>query len=115
MAAMTTVLTEFSDKEDSRTYTLSGHTAVRPNLVIQKRKVASGASGVASDTVSVIYGTVDEDGLPIASKVVFEVNVRRPVNIGSAETDITDALAVFRDIVAGDEFAATVSTQNYLS
>lgn len=115
MAGMTTVLTEFSDKENSRTYTLAAHTAVRPRLVIQKRRVPSGSTGSAESIVSVIYATVDEDGLPINSKVAFECSVRFPVNIGSTETDITDALAVFRDIVAGDEFANTVSTQEWLS
>lgn len=114
MAAMTTALTEYSDKENSRTYVLNGHTVVRPQLVIQKRRVPGGTSGVAETVISVIFGTVDEDGLPINSKVVLDTSIRYPVNIGSTETDITDALAVFRDIVAGDEFTNTVSTAEYL-
>lgn len=115
MAAMTTALTEFSDKENSRTYALSGHAATRPNLVIQKRSLPASNTGVAESVIQVLYGTVDTDGNPINAKVLFEAKVRYPVNIGSSETDITAALAVFRDIVAGDEFANTVTTQEYLS
>jgi hypothetical protein len=115
MAAMSTALTEFSDKENSRTYALAGHSALRPNLVIQKRSLPAGSNGVAESVIQVLYGTVDADDKPLSSKVLFEVKVRYPVNIGSSETDITDALAVFRDIVAGDEFANTVTTQEYLA
>lgn len=115
MAAMTTALTHYSNKENSRTYVTSGHTVTRPKLVIQKRKVASSNTGVQTDIISVLHGTVDEEGLPISSKVAFEVEVRRPVNIGSTETDVTDALAIFRDIVAGDEFGTVVNGSYYLS
>lgn len=114
MAGMTTVLTEFSDKENVRTFTISGHSAVRPRLVIQKRSIPASAAGVAESVVQVLRGTVDSDGTPINSKVLFEAKVRYPANIGSSETDIASALATFRDIVAGDEFASTVTTQGYL-
>lgn len=115
MAAMTTVLTEFSDSGNSRTYTLSSHSANRANLVIQKRKVPSGNTGTIESTFSVIHATVDEDGLPIQGKVAAEVSFRYPMQIGSTETDITEVLATLRDIVAGDEFANTVNTQEWLS
>ena len=42
MAAMTTVLTDFSQSGNSRTRTTSGHTAVKPKLVIEKRRVPEG-------------------------------------------------------------------------
>jgi hypothetical protein len=114
MAAMTTVLTEFSDKDNSRTYTISGHSATRPRLVIQKRTIPGSSTGVAETIIQVLRGTVDSDGAPINAKVLFEAKVRYPINIGSTETDIASALATFRDIVAGDEFASTVTTQGYL-
>lgn len=115
MAAMTTVLTEFSDSQNSRTYALASHSAVRPNLVIQKRKVPSGNTGTIETIVAVIHGTVDEDGLPISGKVAAEVSFRYPINIGSTETDISEVLATLRDIIAGDEFSNSVSTQEWLS
>lgn len=112
MAAQSTALTEFSDMGNSRTYTYAGHTATDPRLVIQKRKVASNGNSVIEDTVMVVSGTEDAEGIPLASRVSFQATVRRPVN--GAAADVTAALAIFRDIVAGDEFGTTVSTQNWL-
>lgn len=113
MAAMTTALTEFADNGNSRTYTYTGHTATEPRLVIQRRKIATGATSVIEDTISVISSTEDAAGEILTSKVLFEAKVRRPVNGISA--DVTAALAIFRDVVAGDEFTNTVSTQEWLS
>ena len=113
MAAMTTALTEFSDNGDSRTYTLSGHTAAEPQIVIQTRKVPSGNQVVAESTVEVLYSTEDSGGDPVAQRVGFKATVRYPISGISA--DVTAALAVFRDIIAGDEFSNTVTTQEWLS
>lgn len=113
MAAMTTALTEFSTNGDSRTYTTSGHTVSNPKLVTQKRRVPVGNQTVQESTISVIHGTVDANGLALPSKVAMSVTVRSPID--SADTAVADALAILRDIVAGDEFANTVTTQEYLS
>lgn len=112
MAAMTTSLTEFATNGDSRTYTYAGHTAVDPRLVLQKRKVATGSASVIEDTISVLSGTDDADGNILQQRVLFTATVRRPVN--GAAADVTAALAIFRDIVAGDEFGNTVTTQEPL-
>jgi len=112
MAAIATTMTEFSDKENSRTYQVSGHTVQAPKLVIQKRKVPSTTTASSESTVMVVYGTEDADGNPIQSKVVFDVSVRYPANGQSA--DVAAAMAVFLDIVNSDEFAATVTSQGYL-
>lgn len=112
MAAMSTVLTEFSDNGNSRTYSQAAHTAVKPQLVLQKRKVPSGNQTVVEDTITVLAATEDSDGAVLPSRVTFTATVRRPVD-GTA-ADVTAMLAVFRDIVAGDEFANTVDTQEWL-
>lgn len=112
MAAMTTALTEFSDNGNSRTYTYTGHTASEPRLVIQRRRVPTGQTSVIEDTVSVISSTEDAAGDLLSSKVGFTVTVRRPVN--GIAADVTAALAIFRDVVAGDEFTNTVNTQEWL-
>jgi hypothetical protein len=112
MASFTTALTEFSDKENARTYMVDGHTVQQPRLVIQKRKVPATPEAVSQSSVDVIYGTLDPDGNVLQSKVGFSVSVRYPAN-GQA-SDVTAALAVFRDLVASDEFAATVTSQGYL-
>lgn len=112
MAAMSTALTEFSTMGDSRTYTLAAHTVQKPRLVLQKRKVPQGAQSVGSSSIAIIYATEDSEGAVLDSKVVFEVNVRYPIQGDAA--DVTAALAVLKDIVAGDEFANTVTTQEYL-
>jgi hypothetical protein len=112
MAAMSTALTEFADNGNARTYTYSGHTAVEPRLVLQKRRTSTGSTSVVEDTVTVLSSTEDSNGDLLASKVLFSVTCKRPVN--GIAADVTAALAVFRDVIAGDEFANTVSTQEWL-
>jgi hypothetical protein len=112
MAAMTTALIEFADNGDSRTYALSNHTALKPRLLIQKRKVPAGNSIVAETTAEVLYSTVDSDGMVLPQKIGFKVSVRFPVT--GLQADIDAALVVFRDVIAGDEFGNAVNTQEYL-
>ena len=112
MAGMTTVLTEFSTSGNSRTTTLTGHTAVKPKLVIEKRRVPEGNQTMADYSFKVLLATEDADGVILSSKVAFEASVKHPIQ-GTA-ADVTAALAFFRDIVAGDEFANSVTTQEWL-
>lgn len=112
MATMSTVLTEFSDRENVRTYIFTGHTVQTPRLVIQKRKIPINGSASAESTLSVVYGTKDASGLPLDSKVAFGANVRYPAN--GVAADVAAALAVFRDLVNSDEFASLVNSQKYL-
>lgn len=112
MALMTTVLTEFSDNGNSRTYTQAGHTAVEPQLVLQKRKVPSGNQSTIEDTITVLSSTEDASGALLDSRVSFTATVRRPKD--GIAADVTAMLAVFRDIIAGDEFTNTVNTQEWL-
>lgn len=112
MPAMATVLTEYSDEANSRTYTVTGHTVAKPKLVIQKRKVGAVGGSSGQDTISVTYGAVDSLGAALSGRVAFDITIRRPVEAVSA--DVNAALAVFRDVVASDEFTAVVNTQNYL-
>lgn len=112
MAAMSTALTEFSQAVNSRTSTTSGHTAVLPKLVIEKRRVPDGNQTVAEYSCKIVHATVDSDSAVLAQKVSFEVVVRYPVLGASA--DIAAALVILRDIVAGDEFGNSVTTQEWL-
>jgi hypothetical protein len=113
MAAMTTVLTEFADNGNSRTFTQAGHTAIKPQLVLQKRKVPTGSQTVIEDTITVLSATEDSLGVKLPQRVSFSVTVRRPID--GIAADVTSMLAVLRDIVAGDEFANTVNTQEYVA
>lgn len=113
MGAMSTVLTEFSDNGNSRTYTYTGHTVGDPRLVLQKRRVPSGNQVIAEDVITVLSGQVDGNGDPLPERVSFSATVRRPISGDSSV--VSAALAVFRDIIAGDEFANTVNTQEHLS
>lgn len=112
MAGMTTVLTEFSDNGNSRTYTTSAHTATEPRLVIQKRKVASGLTSSLEDTVQTISSTEDAAGELLDQKVLIETRVRRPAN--GIAADVAAALVIHRDLIASDEFTNTVNTQEWL-
>lgn len=112
MAAMTTVLTEFSQSGNSRTTTTTGHSAVEPKLVIEKRRVPEGNQTMVEYSAKVVHSTEDSDGEVLPQKVSFECVVRYPV-LGLS-TDVDAALAVFRDIIAGDEFGNSTSTQEWL-
>jgi len=112
MAAMTTVLTEFSTNGNSRTSTLSGHTAIKPKILIEKRKVPESQNGSVEYSVKGVYATEDADSLALTQKVSFECIVRYPT-LGQS-TDVTALLAVFRDVIAGDEFSNSVTTQEWL-
>jgi hypothetical protein len=112
MAGMTTVLTEFANNGNSRTSTLSGHTALEPKLVIEKRRVPDAKQTMAEFSFKVVEATTDADGVVLSNKVSFEGIARYPVLGTSSDTDA--ALAVFRDIVMGDEFANSISTQEWL-
>lgn len=112
MAAMTTVLTLFSEEKNKRTSTYSGHTVSDPKLVIETRRVPDGNQTIMESSFRVISGIEDLNGEILSNKVSFEATVRYPISGKAA--DVTAALAVFRDIVAGDEFGTTVTTQNWL-
>lgn len=112
MAAMSTNLTEFADNGNSRQYILDSHTAVKPRMVIQSRKVPAGGQSVAEDRIYVFSGTVDADGNPLASRSSVEIVLRRPVN--GAQADFDAMLGVARDIMASDELTATAATQGWL-
>lgn len=112
MAAMSTTLSEFSNNGNSRTSTLSGHTTEKPRLVIESRKVPSGQQIVAENTISVIYATVDSESNVLPQKYSFTMTVRGPITGTTADRDA--ALAVIRDIIAGDEFGVVCSSQNFL-
>jgi hypothetical protein len=112
MAAMTTAITEFSDRENVRTWTYTGHAIQTPRLIIQKRRVPTSATGKYENTFSVVAGTVDGSSVPLSTRLAFDLNVRGPADGASA--DVSATLAVFRDLVNSDEFAAAVATQNYL-
>ena len=111
MAAMTTVLTEFSDNGNSRTYTTSGHTSSKPKLVISSRRVPSGNQIIAETTVRVSHETEDSDSLVIPKRVSMSVTIRFPVT--GTTTDRDAVKAILRDFVASDEFDTVASTQGH--
>jgi len=112
MANMTTVLKEFADNGNSRTYVTSAHTVAEPRVVIQKRKIPTNqVAGVSEDSCKVVYGTSDATG-PLAQKISLEVVVRRPLNADA--TDLSGAIALFREMVASDNFSSVISGQLWL-
>lgn len=114
MAAMVTVLTEFGVSADGKQYTTAGHTAQKPRLVTQKRRVPSVKGSVASMTTSVIRGVVDSADAVLPQKVSMVVEVRVPFDMAPSDTGVTDALTILKDIVNGDEFANSLLSQNFL-
>lgn len=113
MAAMNTALKLFADSEKKRTSTYAGHSASDPHLVIESRRVPVGNQTVISQTIKVVSGIEDSDGVVLSSKVSLEANVNYPLN--GIASDVTAALTIFRDLIAGDEFAAAILSQNWLA
>lgn len=112
MAAMSTTLTEFSTNGNSRTYVTAGHTAVKPKLLIQRRKVPTSEQGVVDTMYQVVHATTDSTGAILQRKVLLTATVAHPVQ--GQSSDVAAALVIFRDMVASDEFGASVTNQNFL-
>lgn len=110
MAALATTLVHFASQGDNITYTYTGHTVGDPRLVLQKRRVPTGNRVMAETTVTVVSGTQDSTGANIPNRVSFSANIAYPVT--GVYADVTAALAIFRDVVASDEFTAMVASQN---
>lgn len=110
MAAMSTALTHFASQGDSITYTYTGHTVSDPRIVLQKRRVPSGNKVVQETEITVLSGTQDSTGANIPQRVTFSAKVVYPST--GVYADVTAALAVFRDLVACDEFTTLCATQN---
>lgn len=112
MAAMTTALTEYFDLGDTRTYVQAGHLASKPKLVLQKRRVPVGNQIVNEIYFTVSNATNDALGVLMPQRVTFKCTVNYPLGCESAV--ITAARDTFRDMVAGDEFAAMVTSMNWI-
>jgi hypothetical protein len=110
---MTTALTVFDTPSNGRVYTYAGHTAQEPHLVIQKRKTPSGAEGTLEDVVTISSYCEDADGVALANRASIQIAVRRPKLSDAAF--IQAVLAVAVDVIAGDEFANMVDSQEYLT
>lgn len=116
MAALATTLTEFSDNGDSRTYTTSGHTATKPKLVLEKRKVPVGNQTMAEFTCTVVHGVDDADGAVMPQRVSLSAAARYPVDADPTDlaTEIAAAFVILQDIVQSDEFEAAITSQNWV-
>lgn len=112
MAAMTTVLKEHADYGNARTYTAPGHTALVPQLVLQKRKVLNSPDGNIESSAAVVFATKDAAGLTLQGKVRFEVIARYPAQ-GDVD-DVSAAKALFRELVASTNFDDMVDDQNWV-
>lgn len=113
MAAMSTALTGFSNNGNTRTYTMTAtHTASKPRLVVQSRRVPSGNQTVLENRLSVIIATTDTAGKVIPERTTAQVIQRKSINGDSA--DDTLCLSTLRDLVNSDEFGVMWTTQNLI-
>jgi len=110
----TLVLTEFSDSENSRTWTLADHNVSEPRLVIQKRKVPNSnqTNAMSETSIKLVCGLLDADSLPIPQKASIEAIIRYPVGTDSSE--LSTLVDRFQLVVASTNFDTVVTTQGYL-
>ena len=71
MAALSLTLVEFSDKENSRIWTLPNHSAMETKLVKQDRKVPTTVGSNAETRIQVVRTTKDAQGLILPNKVAI--------------------------------------------
>lgn len=112
MAGMTTELKEFSQNGNSVTYMTASHALDKVELVLLSRRVPAGNQTVARSSVTVLQGTVDDNGLPMASKISLGVTIAIP--LGGQSADVSSALTILRDYVASDDFQALIDNQSPL-
>lgn len=112
MALMTTVLEEFADNGNSRTFALPLHTAAKPALVIQKRKVPTGNQKMIETTITLVSGTEDASAVPMDERITTTISTRKP--IGCAQADVDAQMAIGREIHASDNFTDAEAKQTWL-
>jgi hypothetical protein len=108
-------LTDFSEKENSKTWVLADHTVAEPRLVIQKRRQGNGANpqSMQQSDLSVVYGTSDSDDAPMSQKINISVSCRSPV--GGQLADLQAAVDAFQVLVASAAFDDLVEGQLYVA
>lgn len=111
MADMTTTLTEYAMSGDSKSFTVAGHTAQLPRLVIQKRRLPASPKGNAQMTTSFIRGAVGADSIPLAGKVAVDVISRFPLEMINMSSEVDAVIALVRDYVASDDFVNGFKSQ----
>jgi len=112
MAAMLTPIDEYSNNGNSRTFVTAGHTMAEPELIIQKRRAATGTKNSTEQQFDVVFATKDVNGEVMNSKVLFSCVAREPV--GGTSATFTAARDLFRDMVASDEWAASLASGKFL-
>lgn len=112
MAAFTTVLKERSDGNNQRVYTYAGHTVQKPMTVTQRRKTPGASQTTVEDTLVVSSGIADSEGSILSNQTTVVITVLRPK--GGIQADVLANFDVALDLVASDEFRATLSTQDYI-
>lgn len=112
MAVMTTVLKEYSNGVNSRTYSLPNHSVTEPEILIQRRRVPVGNQVVASTELQFLVATKDAEGNVLPDKAGIDIKIREPIK--GTHADLTALLTIARDVFASDEMTATVDTHNFL-
>lgn len=112
MATIAIPLVEFNDVDNKRTYSLATHSATKPSLLIQTRKVPSAAKTVAETGLQVVQATFNAVSEPLVQKINLALTVRYPIDGVTADLDL--AIANFRALVISDEFVTAIKAQTYI-
>lgn len=103
---------ELNDTNDARTWVLDGHTAIQPQLVIQKRRTTGPADSQKLESeLKVVFGTTGAAGEILPTKISISCNCRYSVNSDAA--DLNAAIAEFQLLVASASFANMIKKQLY--
>lgn len=111
MAAMSTVLNNFTNYGDKRIYTTTGHTTAKGKFAVASRKVPVGNQTISEVSFAVSHATEDSEGLILSSRPTITMTFKGPVNGDPA--DVTAIKTIFRDFVASDEFVNLVDKMSF--
>jgi hypothetical protein len=109
----TVVHSEFNDSLNNRQWTLAGHLADKPQLVIQKRSESGpvGSKKLNSE-LKVVFGAEDSAGELLDSNISITISARVPS--GAIAADVDAAIDEAQLLVASTMFDDMVKSQTYL-
>lgn len=105
----------YADSANQVTWILPGHAVGTPKTVIIDRKVSQFQNGVystPSTRIRVQEGLLDADGVPMGTKVVFDLNIRWPQ--GTTSTTMETNLAFLESILSDTNFVSELLVKQQL-
>lgn len=108
----TVVHTEYNDANNTRSWTLPGHTEAKPQVVIQKRRdIGVGDERKLESEYKTVFGTVDANGDPLDTKIQITTVARYPAK--GAIADLQAAVDEHQLLTASSLLDGVIEKRTY--